>query len=262
MKSYKVKLTDYIYKEKISIYKAPITYEEKNQENKYRQKYNEMSLLKQKKSDDRRIRYYKKKVAETVEIALMNPDLDTAITLTFREQITSYDLALGKWQTFLKRFRHYLEPLDLKYICVWEYQKKRSSNENIENGGIFHFHFLTNTGFIDHSTLEKLWGNGFVWIDKLGSDKKRENAIRYTTKYCLKELVNRIENNEDIRGQRFIFTSNNLLKPVSSVYENTEVTIEDIIVENLENIIKDGQYEIKDADGRTINHVEFVEYKK
>lgn len=261
MGTYSIKRTDYYYKEKISIYKSPIIYDEKYS-NVTRQKYDDMTIDKKKKSDERRIRYYKKKVADTIEIAMMNEDLDTAITLTFKESITSYDIAVSKWQSFLKRLRHYIEPISLKYICVWEIQKARSENEGITNGGVFHFHFLTNTGFIEHSILEKLWGNGFVWVEKLGSLKRRENAIRYTTKYCLKELVERVENNEDDRGKRFIFTSNNLLKPIHYVYENLDITLEDIIIEKLEHIIKDGQYDIKDMCGKVINQVEFVEYEK
>ena len=34
-----------------------------------------------------------------------------------------------------------------------------------------------------------------------------------------------------------------------------------MIFENMENIIRDGVYEIKDFNGKVINRMEFVEYK-
>lgn len=140
-----------------------------------------MDTAKQQLSDKRRVRYYKKAVSDLVEIAMMNNDLNTVITLTFKENVTSYDMALVEWQLFLKRLRH-LYHFPLKYICVWEYQRKRGENLGIKNGGVFHFHCLMNIGFIEHKKLETIWNNGFVWIDKLSSDEQRRNAILYTTK--------------------------------------------------------------------------------
>ncbi len=254
---YNAKRINYGYKEKVSIYKKPVEYGEDSicSGSAHRQQYIDMCELKQQKSDDRRIRYYKKKVADLREIALMNTDLTTVITLTFKDSITSYDYALAQWQLFLKRLRHlYTKPL--KYICVWEYQKQRSQNEGITTGGIFHFHCLMNIGFLEHSTLEKLWGNGFVWIDSLHNSDKRMNAINYTLKYITKEVVA----NADDRGKRYIFTSNNLLKPDVTLVSDS-ITKEDVIFEHLDNIIRDGEYDIKNIDGKAINHVEYVEYK-
>ena len=260
MKTYTTKVTDYGYKERVTIYEKEIIYDEPNDSTIYRQHYNDMTDEKKEESDKRRIRYYRKAVAELIEIALMNKDLNVAITLTFKEPITSYDYALAEWQLFLKRLRHVAKK-PLKYICVWEYQQQRSKSLGIDKGGVFHFHCIMNIGFIEHSTLEKIWGKGYVWIDKLSSHDKRENAIRYTTKYCVKEIISRIENKEDTRGQRFYFTSNNLLKPTTTILENS-LCLEDVIFEHLEDIIKDVSYDVKNELGITLNHIEFVEYKK
>ena len=260
MATYTTKVTDYGYKEKISVYNREITYDEPNNCSSYRERYSEMSSFKKEQSDERRLRYYKKAVVELIEIALMNDDLNVAITLTFKENICSYDYALAKWQLFLKRLRHKIH-IPLKYICVWEYQKQRSINLGITNGGVFHFHCIMNIGFVEHHLLEQIWGNGYVWIEKLPTRSKRENAIRYTTKYCVKEVISRIENNEDVRGQRFFFTSNNLLKPTTYTL-NEKIKLEDIIFEHMENIIRDGSYDIKNDSGTIINHVEYVEYQK
>ena len=253
---YSTKITDYGDKQKVSIYSKRIAYGDDSAKPVNREKYSNMNEEKQAESAERRIRYYKKKVAELTDIALMNPDLFTIITLTFKEKsIIFYENALAEWQCFLKRLRYYCKK-PLKYICVWEYQKQRSQNEGITDGGVFHFHCLMNTGFIEHEKLSKIWGNGFVWIDSLKSERQREKAIRYTLKYITKEITE----NAKTRGKRFIFTSNNLEKPSVSYLEEKLVK-DDIIFENLEEMIRDGEYEIKNSRG-TINHVEYVEYKK
>ena len=254
---YSTKITDYGYKQKVSIYEKPIAYgDDSAKPVSNRQKHSNMCSEKQQEADERRLRFYKRKVAELTDIALMNPDLDAVITLTFRESVTSYDHALAEWQCFLKRLRYYYKEHPLKYISIWEIQRKRSENENITDGGIFHFHCLMNTGYIEHAKLEKIWGNGFVWIDSLKSERQREKAVRYTLKYITKE----IEENAKTRGKRLIFTSNNLEKPSVSYLEE-KLSKDDIIFENLEEMIRDGEYEIKNSRG-TINHVEYVEYKK
>lgn len=263
MGTYRTKITDYGYKEKVSVYFSSILYGDNGQDeesSKHRQSYKNMTESEKQKSDERRIRYYKRKTIELTEIAMMNTDLNVVITLTFKRSVTSYDEAINEWQLFLKRLRHSFD-FPLKYICVWEYQRERSKKENIEKGGVFHFHTLMNLGFIEHEKLVKIWGNGFVWIDKIPNTDKRENTIRYITKYCTKEVIYRIQHGEDIRGQRFFFTSNNLKKPVETRIEES-VNIEDIIFANMENIIRDGAYEIKNESNRTLNHVEYVEYKK
>lgn len=261
MGNYRTKEIDFGYKKQIKLYTHPVKYGNKNPVPiNGRQKYSEMTDVKKMLSDDRRVKYYKGRVAELKEIALMNPDLGTAVTLTFRDPVTSYDLAVAEWQSFLKRLRHYTDR-PLKYICVWEYQKARSLKEGIVSGGVFHFHALMNIGFIEHSKLERVWGKGFVWIDQLGHDRKREKAVGYTLKYIVKEVISRIENGEDVRGQRFFFASNNLCKPTTSVREEA-VNIEDVIFEHMETVVKDGSYDLRNEREEVINHVDYVIYNK
>lgn len=260
---YRTKVTDYGYKRKVAVYSRSIKYgddlEGNTPEKHFRQSYEDMNVFKKQKSDERRIRYYQHKVIELIETAMMNDDLDRALTLTFRESITSYDYALAEWQLFLKRLRHICNQ-PLKYICVWEYQRARGRKEGLEIGGVFHFHALMNMGFMEHSLLERTWKQGYLWIEKITGNRSRENAIRYITKYCTKEIVYRVQHGEDRRGQRFFFTSNNLLKPVSYVIPE-RTNLENVIIENLERMIKDGTYDLKDETGHVMNHVEYVEYR-
>lgn len=253
---YNIKTTDYGRKKRQSFYGKSVAYGANwAAPPTERQRYAEMSAANKRKSDIRREHYYKRKVVELTEIALMNEDLTTAVTLTFRESITSYDLALAKWQLFVKRLRHSCP--NLKYICVWEFQKKRSEKEQIESGGVLHFHCLMNIGYIEHRVLEKLWGNGFVWIDSLGNEKKRFNAVRYTVKYITKEVCANVSD----RGRRYIFTSNNLKKPQITLAYDNSYHKEDAIFAHLEDMIKDGEYDLHNSEGNIINHVDYIEYR-
>ncbi len=256
--AYNVKKVDYGETEKTFVYGLPIQ-TGTNTSAKVRKKYEDFSEEKKIKSDERRIRYYKRKISDVIDIAKMNSDFDSAITLTFRNNVTDYNEAIKEWELFVKRLRYHYKN-DLKYICTWECQKKRSQKLGLGHAGVIHFHALINTGFIKHSDLEKLWGNGYVWIDKIGTQRKRINAITYFTKYTVKEIVEQVKHG-DTRRKRFVFTSNNLRKPiVSTSMKNT--TIIDETYNHLENIICDGSYSVKDEQGRVINHVDYIEYMK
>lgn len=252
---YRTKVINYGLKEKVLLFDNPVAYGNSCKTTITREKYKDMSALKQKEADNRRICYYKKKVIDFIDIALMNTDLNMAFTLTFKHSITSYDCAVARWQLFLKRLRHQYP--DLKYICVWEYQKQRSQTECIENGGIFHFHCLMNIGYIKHNTLEKIWKYGYVWIDYLGNENQRMQGVKYMMKYITKEVI---ENTSD-KGKRYIFTSNNLLKPQVTLLSDSYQK-EDIIFKHMENVIKDGEYNLHNSIGKIINHVDYIEFKK
>lgn len=257
MPFYNTKITDYGYKEKVQKYSHEIKVDTVSTvESLSRRKYADMSDLMKEKSNQRRIRYYKNKVHDVTEMALMNTDLDSMITLTFRNPVTNYDTAINEWALFIKRLQYYYakQGISLKYIATWEFQKKR--------GNVFHFHCLANTGYISHEKLEMLWGNGYVFISKVGNSiQDRRKAIGYTLKYCVKEVIEQIEKNPDSRKKRFIFTSNNLSKPSVIKTMSTE-TIEDVIFQHMENIISDGQYSITDGTGCKVGVIDYVEFSK
>lgn len=259
MDSYNIKIVDYGHKEKTTVFTVPVTTGINSSAEK-RQNYLKFSEEKKKESDRRRINYYRKKLAEIRDIAVMNEDLNSMITLTFKENITSYKEAVKEFHLAIKRLRYFLKKEDLKYICTWEYQEKRSEKLGITDGGVFHFHFLTNTGFIDHSELEKLWGNGYVWIEEIGTAEKRMKAIGYAVKYSIKEIMKQVE--KGMRGMRYIFTSNNLVRPVIKTSLDRSVTIDDVIFQNLENMITDGNYTHTLSDGTIANRMDYAIYKK
>ena len=258
MPQYNLKITSYGSKEKSTVHSHPIQ-TGINTSAETRANYSTFDAEQKAISDEKRLNRYKRILSELREIAMMNTDLDSSVTLTFAENMTDYDMALKEFQLFIKRLRYYLYKDDLKYICTWEYQESRSRKYDIK-GKVYHFHFLTNTGFIAHNDLEKLWRNGFVWIDRIGTENKRLNAINYNIKYVTKEIIRQI--GQGCRGKRFVFTSNNLNRPtVTTVYDPC-ITIEDVIYENMENMIVDGNYKQKDENGNILNSVDYAIYKK
>lgn len=242
--SYQTKIIDYNYKKKVVAYDFPIRTGGSNL--KIRKKYTEMSADEKRYSDERRVQYYEKKKTELIELALMN-SFKIMATLTFAEDIQMYDIAINRWRNFMRRMKWKYG--EVPYICVWERTKKNR----------IHFHALFNMN-IDVKELEKLWSYGFVWIT--GTKKKNEqyNAIQYMTKYMIKSIQERVQSGESVRGERFFFCSKNLNKPKIEKVEE-KIDIEKEIFENMETVIRDGVYAIKDSSGYPINRIEFVEYR-
>lgn len=259
---------DFGYKERISVYVQEVrteTKKKKEQEQgenrtedentqkevkkkKKRKKYTEMSTEEKKKSDERRIRYYKKAIYDLVELACMNEDLESMVTLTFKENITDYKEAVKEWQNFLRKLRPKVD--DLKYICIWEFQKR----------GAIHFHVLFNFT-MEHDELSKIWRRGFVWITNLKNKNDTLREIKYMTKYMTKGIEKLQGISHERQRVRFFFLSDNLKKPtIETSYER--IDLEKLIFENMENIISDGSYYLKDYENNIINRCDYVEIRK
>lgn len=245
---YQSKIVDYNYKKKVVSYALPIHTGGHNQVK--RKNYKEMSEEEKERSDERRIKYYKKVSSELVDIALMNSSFKVMITLTFSEHITDYHCAMKCWKNFVRRIKYSFG--EFRYICVWERTKQ----------GRIHFHALLDLN-LTHKELAKFWKYGrIVWVSKIKDGRNGcKQAILYMTKYMCKSIQERIQSGESIRGERFFFCSKNLEKPKIDKIEE-RLDIQNVIFENMENIIKDGVYEIKDFSGKAINRIEFVEYKE
>lgn len=101
MNSYKSKIVNYGYKEKVIIYDNPITIGESINTDIERQKYQDMDSEKQKLSEQRRIRYYKKAIKEWIKIAMMNDYFSTTVkhymyvTDTMEHRSSAYETAIG-----------------------------------------------------------------------------------------------------------------------------------------------------------------------
>lgn len=149
----------------------------------------------------------KKVSLELVEIALMNP-FKVVVTLTFREDIQTYKIAINRWKNYMRRMK---------------------------------------------------WRYGDVWISKIETREGKLKSIHYMTKYMCKSIQERIERGESVRGERF-FSVQEIWKSLKSKKLEERLSIQDLIFDNMENVIRDGVYDIKDFNGKVINRMEFVEY--
>ena len=116
------------------------------------------------------------------------------ITLTFAENITELKAANREFVKFRKRLARFLH-IDLEYIATPEFQKR----------GAVHFHMLMNCPYIENETLARLWGNGFVRINRIDNV---DNIGAYITKYMTKGGFD-----ERLIGQKSYFMSHNLKAP-------------------------------------------------
>lgn len=91
------------------------------------------------------------------------------VTLTFRENVKDYDIAVKTFKGFTKKLRRKLE--DVQYIATLEIQQR----------GAYHFHLLLNAPDVQFAldNIAPLWQNGIVDIQDVAEVKK---IILYMTK--------------------------------------------------------------------------------
>jgi len=126
-------------------------------------------------------------------------------TSTFADNIKEMNFANHEFKKFIQRLKYHYG--DFKYLTVVEFQKR----------GAIHYHMLSNFGYIEQCYLEKIWGNGFVWInDLLKSNKGKpvDNVGAYLVKYMNKNIIDK-----RLMGKKAYFTSRNLAHP-EIAYEN------------------------------------------
>ncbi len=146
-------------------------------------------------------RYYENMRWEISRLIDCNFDDKTKfMTLTFKENIQDIDFSNNEFTNFIRRLNYKLYGVKkamLKYIAVWEKQKR----------GAIHYHIIFfDFPFVKAKQLEKIWGNGYIKINKIDVDSK-ENRGRYLSKYFSKDV-----DEKDYKKKSF-FKSQNLKKP-------------------------------------------------
>lgn len=124
------------------------------------------------------------------------------LTLTYSDNQGDYSLAYRHFDIFIKRFKRFLSVDNFAFVSVVEFQSR----------GAVHFHLVANIPFVPASVLARLWGWGFVKINKI---KNPHNLGAYVSKYLGKA-------NFDKRffGKKKYSTSKNLKQPL--VLDNFE----------------------------------------
>ena len=250
---YNLKVVDWSDRLEITQYVHPICTGKKT-EKKARTPYDQMSPAEQAKSDKRREMYYRKRIRELCLLAIEN-QLNTFITLTFADEVTDYDIAKHEWELFLKRLKYRFPEHELVYLAVHELQRKRASDGN---EGVYHFHVLTNIGFFPIKDLQKIWRNGFCFIEQ--ATKGQTSHIAYLFKYVTKDIL--ADEKNGVRSKhRLIYLSRNIKRPRVTKELSVE-SLDELIWAYLEKIDNMSSYTIKNHNGVTINHANCITVKK
>lgn len=117
---------------------------------------------------------------------------DKFLTLTFAENMTNIEECNLLFKKFIMRLKYTYELKTLKYLAVIEFQER----------GAVHYHVLLNIPYIPHKELQKLWGNGFVFVNAI---KHVDNLGAYILKYMTKD-----NNDTRLMGKKAYLTSRNL----------------------------------------------------
>lgn len=166
-----------------------------------------------------------------------NPDLNKFLTLTFEENITDLDYSNKEFKDFIKRVNYHVfktKKSMMKYVAVIEFQKR----------GAVHYHVLCNLPYIDVGEFQKIWGHGFIRLNKIKGNTERfgsnecDNVGAYVCKYMTKD-----NSDERLKDRRSFLMSRNLNKPTEIVIGIDE---KDVLRDALEldygNTVLMGQY--------------------
>lgn len=134
-----------------------------------------------KKQNDRRSR------ADFRSLVAANfSDGDKFLTLTFRDtdkfDIRNVSDTNVQFKKFIQRLRYWCKkngkPDNFKYLAVIEFQDENKR-------GAVHYHLISNIGYIPHEELERIWGMGFIGINRI---ENVDNIGAYISKYMAKDL--------------------------------------------------------------------------
>jgi hypothetical protein len=117
------------------------------------------------------------------------------------------ELANYEFEKFIKRLNYLVfgnKKANLKYNAVVEFQER----------GAIHYHVIIyNIPYVKHDIIEKTWGNGFVWINKIDDI---ENVGAYVSEYLGQAEKGQGHDIEDdrLQGKKSYFSSRGLYKPI------------------------------------------------
>ncbi|MCK5475371.1 MAG: hypothetical protein KAI71_02205 [Candidatus Pacebacteria bacterium] len=150
-----------------------------------------------------------------------NEQLNKFFTLTFAENVKDLTKANYTFNIFVKKLK--LKYPYFQYVCVVEFQQR----------GAVHYHLVCNLEFVRKKKLEKIWGNGWVEINRARNvlDLGRyfvKNFIHYNlgqvfathadkrklSKKDLAKIVNSKKEKIQLRGRKKFFCSRGLARPI------------------------------------------------
>lgn len=151
----------------------------------------------------RSIKRSKRKIFELVNTNYVK-DKSSFLTITFKENITDYDLAFNYWKRFKQKVEYHYK-IKLQYCGVVEFQER----------GAIHFHIcLFNVGYMEQNKLYEMWNSivpGGINIKGI-KDNECDNVGAYMTYYMNKDLQNSFAK-EEYKGKKRYFYSRGLKDP-------------------------------------------------
>lgn len=122
------------------------------------------------------------------------------LTLTFGNEI---ETDIKDVKQCNKLFRKFITKLrrkynDFKYLAVIEFQDKKGR-------GAVHYHMISNLPYIPHKELSEIWGNGFIFVNRI---THVDNIGAYVVKYMNKNL-----DDTRLKGLKAYNYSLNLIQP-------------------------------------------------
>lgn len=129
------------------------------------------------------------------------------ITLTFGENITDISVANAEFRKFIKKLNYLIygtKKQNLKYSVVPEFQSR----------GAVHYHIIIyNMPYVKQNIIQDVWGNGFVFINKIDNI---DNVGAYIAEYLgdSNKKQGREEEDDRLKGKKSYFNSRGLFKPI------------------------------------------------
>lgn len=104
------------------------------------------------------------------------------LTLTFKDEIRDVKAANKEFKKFVQRINYFVKKKDenfkLEYVAVVEFQ-------DLNRGGVVHYHIICNLPYIPKKYIADTWGNGFIKINRIDHV---DNLGAYVTKYMNKDI--------------------------------------------------------------------------
>lgn len=162
------------------------------------------------------------------------------VTLTFRDNVRDLKSANYEFRKFIKRLNYEVfgrKCNELKYTVVPEFQER----------GAVHYHVIFyNLPYIDNEVLSRVWGHGFVKINKIDDI---DNVGAYVCKYLTKAVED-----DRLKGNKCYFNSRGLKKPKEVYLDEDRLRV---LMEALPNSNK--VYEAV-YDNEYVGRVYYVQY--
>lgn len=168
------------------------------------------------------------------------------VTLTFDNErehdITDVKASNKYFHSFIDRLRRRYP--GFKYVAVIEFQDKNDR-------GSVHYHMICNLPYIPKSELQKIWGAGFVKVNKIDNV---DNVGAYVIKYMTADV-----DDTRLMGLKAYNSSHGLEKPTEL---KTWAPEDEYIVHDMETHLKNvepsysAKYESSEA-----GHIEYRQYK-